>query len=228
MRLHVGWKYMIGFLALNSVVSELHEQAHITTGRIIHGCYGPRDFNVWQTCASGIDAAPYAAPLAGPLFSYAVMWAGVWLLLRAGTTAWRSIGFTLIFAPLPFARIFTALIGGGDEKVFLTAIAGDVLAPTTIRLLALAMVLLFCAPPIIIAFLAIDNRWRAAYIAGFCILPMVAVMAYKFTLLNGLLDDGVLATPAIIGTPPLVLIVFAVMAALTVALWGRMKSLAVE
>ena len=46
MRLHIGWKYVLGFLALNGMVSELHEQAHMTTGRIVHGCYGPRDFNV--------------------------------------------------------------------------------------------------------------------------------------------------------------------------------------
>ena len=226
MRLHIGWKYVLGFLALNGIVSELHEQAHMTTGRIVHGCYGPRDFNVWQTCANGADALPFAASLAGPLFSYAVMWLGVWLLLGAGTAARKSIGFTLIFAPLPFARIFTALAGGGDEKVFMMSVAGDALTPAAARLLALAMVLLFCVPPVVVAWRAVENRWHAAYIAGFCILPMVVVMAYKFKFLNGLLHDGVLATPAVIGTPPLVLVVFAAMAVLTAALWDSLKGLA--
>ena len=52
------------------------------------------------------------------------MWLGVWLLLGAGTAARKSIGFTLIFAPLPLARFFSALAGGGDEKVFMMSVAG--------------------------------------------------------------------------------------------------------
>lgn len=225
MRLHMTWKYPLAFLALNGVISELHEQAHITTGRIVHGCYGPRDFNVWQTCAEGVQQLPFAASLAGPLFSYAVMWLGVWLLLRGATLQSRSIGFSLIFAPTPFARILTAVMGGGDEKVFFATLAGDALAPASVRVLALVMVLVFCVPPVVIAWRSIENRWRTWIVAGFCVLPLIAVMAYKFRFLNGLLHDGVLATPVIIGTQPLVLLVFGAMLLVTVAMWRHLGSL---
>jgi hypothetical protein len=225
MRLHITSKFVIAFLALNGVISELHEQAHITTGRIVHGCYGPRDFNVWQTCADGVQASPLAASVAGPLFSYAIMWLGVWLLLRGRTMPVRSVGFSLIFAPLPFARIFTIIMGGGDEKMFLTAVLGDAASPQAIRLLALGVVLAFCAPPIVIAWLALKQRGRGWYVAGFCVLPLVVIMAYKFKFLNGLLHDGFLATPAILGTPPLVLIVFGCMLVLMVAMWRHLQML---
>lgn len=225
MRLHMTWQYPVAFLALNGVISELHEQAHITTGRIVHGCYGPRDFNVWQTCAEGVQQLPFAAPLAGPLFSYAVMWLGVWLLLRGATLQSRSIGFSLIFAPTPFARILTSVMGGGDEKVFFSTLAGDALTPPTVRIFALAMVLVFCVPPIVIAWRAIEHRWRTWIIAGFCVLPLIVIMAYKFRLLNGMLHDGVLATPSVIGTQPLVLLVFGIMLVVTVALWRHLSGL---
>jgi hypothetical protein len=218
-QLRIGGRYMVAFVALNGVISELHEQAHITTGRLISGCYGERDFNVWQGCAEGSQAFPFAAPLAGPLFSYLVMWIGAWLLMRAATPAGRSIGFTLVFAPLPFARVFTALVGGGDERIVLLCVFGDAMAPGTLRWLAVALTLAFCAPPVFAAWRATANRRRGWYIAGFCVLPLLVIWAYKLKVLNGLLQQGVLATPVVAGTPAFVLVVFGVMLAMTALLW---------
>ncbi|HWJ95080.1 MAG TPA: hypothetical protein VNT33_10175 [Telluria sp.] len=218
MHLRISWKYVAAFLVLNGVVSELHEQAHITTGRLISGCYGPRDFNVWEGCASGSAALPFAAPLAGPLFSYLVMWWGAWLLLRGRSAAMRSVGFSLVFAPLPFARVFTALMGGGDERMVLARLLGDALGSGALRWLAVMLALAFCAPPVVAAWRALSNRHRGWYVAGFCVLPLIVIWIYKFKLLNTLLADGLLADPVLLGTPALVLVVFAGMCALTV-LW---------
>jgi hypothetical protein len=225
MKLAISWRYVLAFLALNGVISELHEQAHITTGRLIAGCYGPRDFNAWQPCADGSQAFPFAASMAGPLFSYLVMWAGAWLLARAATPAGRSIGFSLVFAPLPFARVFTALMGGGDEKVFLLTAFGQVLSPAECRWLAVPLALLFCAPPVVMAWRAAQNRHRGWYIAGFCVLPLLVIWVYKFKILNGLLQQGVLATPVAIGTPAFVLAVFAFMLAATALSWRWLERL---
>jgi hypothetical protein len=219
MELKIGWKYLVGFLALNGVISELHEQAHITTGRLITGCYGERDFNTWQGCSEGSQALPFAAPLAGPLLSYAVMWIGAWLLARSATAAGRSIGFSLIFAPLPFARVFTAVMGGGDEKIFLMRLSGEALPPGAAHWLAAAMALLFCAPPVYAAWRATANRHRGWYIAAFCVLPLLVIWAYKLQLLNRLLQQGVLATPVAFGTPAFVLIVFGAFLVTTVLCW---------
>jgi hypothetical protein len=227
-QLRIGWKYVLAFLALNGVISELHEQAHITTGRFLTGCYGPRDFNVWSSCDQAVDPFPFAAPLAGPLFSYLVMWAGACLLMRAATPAGRSIGLSLVFAPLPFARVFTALMGGGDEKIFLMRVFEDALAPGATRWLAVAVTLAFCAPPVVAAWRAIENPRRGWYIAGFCVLPLLVIWLYKLKFLNGLLANGVLATPVVIGTPAFVLIVFAAMVVMTAVTWSWLQRLEAE
>jgi len=216
MELKFGWKYALAFLALNGVVSELHEQAHITTGRLLVGCYGPRDFNVWQPCAAHPNPVPWAASVAGPLFSYAVMWLGVWLLLRGAQATRRALGLALIFAPLPFARVFTALAGGGDEKTFLTLWLES---PGLARVLAIVLTLVACGLPVYYAWRALSNRHRGWIVAGLCVLPMLAVYAYKFKILNTLLLQGLWADPPVLGTPPIVLAVFALMVLATAATW---------
>ncbi|HZX26957.1 MAG TPA: hypothetical protein VFF16_07820 [Telluria sp.] len=216
MELKFGWKYALAFLALNGVVSELHEQAHITTGRLLAGCYGPRDFNVWQACADHPSPVPWAASVAGPLFSYAVMWLGVWLLWRGAQVAHRAVGLALVFAPLPFARVFTALVGGGDEKTFLTYWLDN---PGLGRAGAIALTLVACGLPVFYAWRALANRHRGWIVAGLCVLPMLAVYAYKIKFLNSLLLQGRWDAPPILGTPPMVLAVFALMVLATAATW---------
>jgi hypothetical protein len=219
--LRVDWKYVAAFFALNGVVSELHEQAHITTGRLVNGCYGPRDFNNWQEC---LPSPLPLASMAGPLFSYIVMWLGAWLVTRAAAPGRRALGFALVFAPLPFARVFTTLMGGGDEKIFLAALVGDALAPAALHWCASAIAILFCAPPVWLAWRALGNRRRGWIVAAFCVLPLVVIWAYKFKLLNGLLLQGVLATPVILGTPALVLLVFALMLAALALTWRWLQA----
>lgn len=226
MNLRIGWKYFFAFFALNGVISELHEQAHIATNRILSGCYFERDFNNLHPCPGPVhEVLPFAASVAGPLFSYLVMWIGVWLLVTGRTAARRSIGFSLIFAPLPFARLFTALIGGGDERMFLSMVL-DGLAPLpALRVLAVVMVLAFCGPPVWIAWRAIANRHRSWYVVGLCVVPLIVIGLYKLKLLNALLSKGVLAAPVIFGTPAFVLVVFAFMVVATALSWRWLQGL---
>ena len=100
----------MAFFALTICAGELHEQVHITTGYFICGGYGARDFNVWRTvepCAA--PSLAFLATLAGQLWSYLLMWTGAGLLLKAKSVEYKTIGFSLVFAPLPFARIFTTI-----------------------------------------------------------------------------------------------------------------------
>jgi hypothetical protein len=224
MHLQISWKYAVAFFALNNVISELHEQSHIQTNWLINSCYGPRDFNLVQACA-GMPNLALMAAFAGPLFSYLVMWAGVVVLMRAASSAGRSIGFTLVFAPLPFARIFTALMGGGDERgVVARLLEGAVTLPQA-RWLAVAMTLAFCAPPIYIAWRALANKHRTWLVAGFCVVPLLVIYAYKFTLLNGLLARGMLAEPVFFGTPAFVQVFFAFTLAVVLVGWTSLRRL---
>jgi hypothetical protein len=45
MKIRITPKYLLALLALMIVTGELHEQVHITTGYLLCGGYGPRDFN---------------------------------------------------------------------------------------------------------------------------------------------------------------------------------------
>lgn len=46
MQIKITFRYVMAFFALNMIMGELHEQAHINAGYFICGCYGPRNFNV--------------------------------------------------------------------------------------------------------------------------------------------------------------------------------------
>jgi hypothetical protein len=211
--LRITWKYLLAFFALTIVSSELHEQVHINTGRILCGSYGERNFNAWQTAADcSATSWAFLATVTGPLYSYFVMWLGVWLLIKAKRESYKTIGFSLVFAPLPFARIFTALAGGGDEKVVFQALLGDELSLTAIKILATMIVTTICLPPILISLKNIANHYRSLYVIGFCVLPLIVLGIYVLTFLNNVLKKGYLSDSPILGTPTLVLVHFLIMA----------------
>ncbi len=217
----ITWRYVIAFIALNLVMMELHEQVHIQVGKIVCGCYGERDFNVWRTCAQcSRPSLAYLATSAGPLFSYTMIWLGAWWLMKATAGEKRTFGFSLIFANVPFARIFTALLGGGDEKIVLTFVFADSLNLATVKILAGGIVLLFCLPPLVIALRNMLNKQRLWYFVGFNILPLVFGLIYVFIFLNGLLTRGFFSSPILLGTPTLIMLNTGLML-LVLAKFGR-------
>lgn len=212
MQLRITWKYIAAFIALHFIMGELHEQAHISTGYFICGCYGPRDFNVWSTCEQCANPAwAFLATLAGPLFSCSLMWLGASWFSRSLNENKRMIGFSLLFANLPFARIFTALVGGGDEKVVVQALLGDTGNSLSSKIIAASVVLLVCLPPILMVGKKILNRHRWGIVAGFSIIPLLYAMLYQRLFLNWLLQKKVLPEVHIAGTPDIILYHFGIM-----------------
>jgi hypothetical protein len=211
--LRITWKFLLAFFALTLISGELHEQVHINTGWFVCGGYGPRDFNTWKTAADCANPSwTFLATAVGPLFSYLVMWVGAGLLLKAESAGYKAIVFALVFAPLPFARIFTAAMGGGDERVVLSNFLKGTLDPVTIKILATLIVTAICLPPVLIAYRSIKNRFRLLYVIGFLVLPLLVLSVYVFMFLNGLLFSGVLSESPILGTPLLVIVHFLLMA----------------
>jgi hypothetical protein len=206
MPVRVTLRYLLAFAALVLVSSELHEQAHITVGRLVCGCYGPRDFNVWTTgtpCAN--PSLTVLASLAGPLFSYALMAMGAWMLAR-GEGARRAAGWALVFAPLPFARLFTAAMGGGDERTALRMLWPDVGGAWSGRLLAFAIVASLAVPPLVVAWRSLrgDRRWLS--FVGFLLAPMLFSFVWAHLVMNRILEAGILDETLLLGTPSLVLL----------------------
>ncbi|GAB2962313.1 hypothetical protein GCM10027048_33490 [Hymenobacter coalescens] len=204
MLLRPSARYLLAFALAVLVFTELHELAHLSVLGRVCGCFGPRDFNEWQSCATcAHPALSYLATAAGPLFSYLMMWLGV-ALLGAGTAARRSLGFTLIFANLPFARLFTALLGGGDELTIVRTVFADSIHLSTYRVLMTAVVAALSVPPMLLAYRRIRNPRPWRWLLGFAVGPLLFEFGYLFQLMNGLLHRGLLAEPWALGTPALI------------------------
>ncbi|WP_400193071.1 hypothetical protein [Hymenobacter sp. B81] len=220
MKLRLHLRHVVAFLLLNLLVSELHELAHISLGGLVCGCFGPRTFNLWQTCAA--CAHPTLTPLvtaAGPLLSYAGMWLGL-AGMYSSRPQRRGFGFSLLFASLPFARIFTVLIGGGDELVIVrTLLTGSAWLPAGLWLMK-GLVLLLAGLPLLLAYRRIRNPRPLLWVAGFAVGPLLFQFGYLFQLMNGLLQQGFLAEPWLLGTPLLVTLHTALVASLLLLL-GR-------
>jgi hypothetical protein len=207
MKLKITWQYVIAFLALNMIMGELHEQVHINTGYLICGCYGSRDISSWATCTTCSNASQaFWATATGPLFSYAMMWLGALLFVRHVDLKKRAFGLALLFANLPFARIFTALMGGGDEKVFINHLMGEESSTLTVKMIASLVVVLVCWPPVMMVAKNLGNRNKWAIISGFLVLPLVFAMIYQRMFINGLLKNDVGEEVLLLGTPNLILI----------------------
>ncbi|MEO7046291.1 MAG: hypothetical protein ABI091_13360 [Ferruginibacter sp.] len=205
MQFKISSSYIIVFLFLTIVILELHETAHIVVGRIICGCWGKRDFNVWALC-DGYDKAhsfSWLATLAGPVFSFTMMWLGRYLLYSTDSKK-RSLGFSLIFANIPFGRISEAIKGAGDEMVVTRHLPGNAFSRTQMILLCTAIILIIILPPLLKAFQMLAKRFRWLYIAAFLTLPLVFILGYVLIFLNGILTNGFLCAAWIAGTPLLI------------------------
>lgn len=223
MKLKITAQYVIAFIALNMIMGELHEQAHITTGYLICGCYGPRDFSVWSTCEHcAHPSLAFLATAAGPLFSCALMWLGALWFTRSKQPLKQSFGFSLLFANLPFARIFTAFMGGGDEKVVFRYLFGENTAPMAAHITAAIVVTLICLPPIVLTAKKLANQRRWLIVSCFLVLPLIFGMLYQRMLLNGLLKKGIGDHTYLLGTPSLILLHFMLMVLLFVIFRKRL------
>ncbi|MDE3253533.1 MAG: hypothetical protein KGO92_12045 [Bacteroidota bacterium] len=209
MTLKINWQYILGFLSLNMVLGELHEQAHIQTGYAICGCYGERNMSVWTTCVSCLHPS-YAiwATVAGPLFSYFLYWAAAYWIIRHRKDKSRFYAMAILFASLPFARIFTAVMGGGDEKIVILHLLENPSSQLPAKILAVLVTLVFCLPPLMVAIRQLPEKNKAVYVAGFVIGPLLFGMIWQRFFLNSLLSKGLGTTQFLAGTPILVMIHF--------------------
>ncbi|MDW3652016.1 MAG: hypothetical protein R8P61_33390 [Bacteroidia bacterium] len=207
LKVNLSFKTLFAFLVLMLLLGEAHELAHIFTGYGFCGCWGERDFNVWGLCEGCRDANPWAiiATFMGPIFTFSLIWLGRYFLLT-GEADKRSLGFVLIFANIPFARILTAAMGGGDEVYGLRVIFENENNFTLIWMIGLALVLAAAIPPLITAWKSLAPKGRIWYFLAFFLLPMFLAFGIILIGLNGLLEQGVLADSLIWGTPLLITI----------------------
>lgn len=188
--MNARWFAAFSFLLL--AVHEAHELAHAVTARALCGAWPVRDFNSWTApCDSWVPTA------AGPLFSYALMFAGAVLLRN------RAAGAALILAANPFARIFTAMMGGGDEMVVAQRLFSSE-RTLGLRLAVLTFVVIVCGAALVAAFRAMRSAWWFSFAM---VWPMVLTGLALFVVGNRLLHAGVFSDVGPGGAPLLVTIV---------------------
>ena len=146
------------------------------------------------------------ATLAGPVLTYALMYAGVALVRSARPLA----GATLILANLPLARFVTVLMRGGDEMVLGRALIGGGAAWPVLMALTIALL----AAPVLHAWRAIANRRRALLFAFLLIAPLFVDMLIKRFLLARALD----AWPAAVAGVPILFVAYVVVLAAALAM----------
>lgn len=218
--LRLTWRYVAAFAALTILCGTSHEFAHHFAGAAVCGAFGTKTFNSFQL-APGCDASPWRLwpTVAGPLFTFGLMWWGM-LLLRGADDGRRRLGFALVFANFPVNRMGFVLIGWNDEQWVARQAFGHS------RLAFWLTVLLVwgaCVPPLVAAYRAIGNRRRPFWFAGFFLLPFAFILAVAGPLLENylLLRRRFLATP-VLGVPYLIVVVEVLSTALYFVLRGHL------
>lgn len=190
------------FLALTFLMLEAHEIVHTSIGRIICGCWGQRDFNAWNLCDS-CEKNPFGiiATLVGPIFTYIMIWYGNGFLDINKTVNQKAFGFSLIFANLPFGRLLTALLGGGDEVVVVNTIVNN---RNLSRLIVIILIILIIAYPLFNAYRLIENKYKTGWFLVLLLVPVLAVLLIILGVMNSILEQGILKSYWILGSPILV------------------------
>jgi hypothetical protein len=198
MKLKLTPQFILSFLALTFVMHEAHEIVHTSIGRLICGCWGQRDFNVWGLC-EGCDTI--LATLAGPIFTFSMIWIGAYLLKETNSNKQKSIGFALIFSNMGFGRLLNPILGGGDEVV---VVNNFIPSYDLSRIIVIVCILLITAYPFYKAFILIKNDKRIGWFLLFLLVPFVIDLLVVLGLMNTLLEKGLLKEYWILGSPILV------------------------
>lgn len=184
---------------------EAHEIVHTTIGRIICGCWGERDFNVWGFCEGCLGKQPIAlfATFAGPIFTFVMIWIGTLLISKTKSENQKSFGFSLIFANIPFARILTASIGNGDEVWGLYQLINNYNMAWAVGFISIVAITIY---PLWKSYQLIENKKKILWFLGFFLLPTLIDILLVLGVMNFILENGVLNKYWILGSPVLVTI----------------------
>ena len=203
MKLNFSVKYLLAFIPLVFLMGETHELVHTSVGRLICGCWGVRDFNVWGLCGGCKENYPALSTLAtfaGPIYSFILVWVGYFMLGKEKSDNSKAWGISLIAANILFARILTAGISGGDEVYGLRMLFDS---RYVAWILGLAIVLILSIPPLVRVYKNIKNQKKILWFIGLLLIPFIIAMIGAMTL-NPLLKNGFLDEVWVMGSPRII------------------------
>ena len=207
--------YLLGFFALVFLIHEIHDWAHFILSATYCGCLGNRAFDSWTVCNTCVTSgsALALAIMAGPMVNYIIIWSGWAMMHPENTPEKQSMGFSMVFAALPFPRIMGALAGGGDETWALRQLFQRANGSNHYFVAAagLLIVLALCLPALIRIFILVTG-WvqRALLLPAFLVLPGLADHWLVSGELNRLLAGGLFARQLLRGGTQLFVFVWLV------------------
>ena len=134
----------------------LHELIHHFAGYLVCGDWGTKSFNSFVTTCEN-EKKTYLATYAGPLFSYIIMYVGMYMLNVKNSTYKKHLGFALIFAQLPFQRMTSPFFKMNDEFYATAKLYGDT---TFVYWAVITVIWIICLPPLIHAYKSIENKYK--------------------------------------------------------------------
>jgi hypothetical protein len=162
--------FIIAFVILIFLLMQIHQLLHHVAGDVLCGKVGYLTFDRHHFSSDLSDSAFKIATVTGPLFShYMAMWIGLFML---SDKRFNLLGFSLIFASLPLARL--AAVNGGDEKYYglwICQLFGFDQSYATV--ISLIITLLIIVPPVIAGFNSIENKRRLIVFLSFLLLPLM-------------------------------------------------------
>ena len=166
---------------------------------------GVRDFSVWQLwegCDNNSHLLSWLATLAGPLFSFAIMWVGRhWR--SANGLKMKELEFSWVFVNIPFRGIREAMKCAGDELVVARHLFQSDFSHTQIIVIVTCIVLSPGIPPIFTGFRLVHNRFSLLCIIAFFNIAIPIHFVVHSLGMNSILYNGFLSTLLIMATPSL-------------------------
>ena len=195
------WRFLIATTFLSVVFFELHEVAHILTGYIQCGGFGPRDFNVWSLAENCKATLP---GYMGPAFTIGTGYVAAFLLFSKRASL-RAFAIALFWAGAPFSRLLQSLYFGGGDEIFglynmmnLSAVENGWAKAQLVGRISL---FLATWPLLALLWWRLAERRSALWVLAILIVGEVMALLTSFLLHDPLIASGLFSSPGPMGGP---------------------------
>lgn len=188
-KLKLTLRYCFAIYCLTMLYASLHELVHHFAGYLVCGDWGYKSFNSFETACEG-EAKSYLATYAGPIFTFIMMYVGMFMLRANQSVLQSQLGFALVFAQMPVQRMLGPIMGFNDE-LYAT---GQLFGYSTLNTwIVIILIWAICMPPLIQAFKAIQNNYKVLWFLLYALLlPYILFGPMFFLLEYMMLEKGVL------------------------------------
>ena len=193
--LKITLKYTIAFYCITMLYMSLHELVHHFIAFLVCGEFGYKSFNSFDAACES-DYVYLFATLSGPVFSYIMMYWGAYFIQKGKTLFKRHLGFAMVFAQLPMQRMTGPLMNMNDEWYAVVKLWGN---SDTLWWIVIILIWSICIPPLIVAWRAIQNKFKAIWFAFYFLFFPYLVCGPIFFLLEYLMLEKDILSQTFIG-----------------------------